>query len=114
MQAPEPGQRVLAAQHDHASGREVDPDGRLERFSPPHREGPRASAAGRVEVAAIRIAGALPAHQPVCAGIELEPELAAIRELPPDERAAGGALDPDVRQGTLDWNSITHPDLRDP
>jgi len=48
----------------------------VELFAFPHGDGPGALTAGRVEVAAIRIADALPAQQPVRAGPHREGELA--------------------------------------
>ena len=60
--------------------------------------------AGRVEVAAVGVAGALPADQPVRAGLRPEGELAVAGELPLRHRGAGSAFEPDVGQGTFDGN----------
>lgn len=67
-----------------------------------------------VEMAAVSIAEALPAHEPVGAGIELEGEPFACVELPLNECGAGGAIDPNVAEGALHRNGLTHNDLSDP
>jgi len=55
-----------ATQNDHTGnldGCEVDPDGGLEQFAAPHREGTFTSVAWRIEIAAVPVADALPARQ---------------------------------------------------
>src|SRR5215472_1718061 len=84
--------RVLGVQHDRASGGEVDPDGGRELAALPEGEGPRAALTGRVEAATVAIAHALPAHQPVRAGCQLQREFVAAWELPLGHRGAGRSL----------------------
>src|SRR5690242_9172058 len=105
---------TLVMQHNHTyGGCPIEPDDRLEMFAFSQCERPGTAVAWRVEVAAVRIADALPARQPVRAGPHPEGELAAVRK-PLGHRGAAGALEANVRKGTLGGHGGADPDLGNP